>query len=155
MPIASGRVTTVGMAAAWLIGHCGAAAATPDFVFSPNISGGFGNYHWDVSVASAPVAANPALTLLRGTTYSIEVDTSGIHPFWIKTAPSIGAANAYGGAELTGAVNGTGGPVATFSFTPNASTPDTLYYDCGNHIEMHGTINVITNVIFSDNFEGL
>src|SRR5436309_3485337 len=84
-------------AAVLLLGVSSTALAGFDFVFTPNISGGFGNYHWDVSIEGAAVVANPQLTLLRGATYSLHANTSGIHPFWIKTAPATGSVNAYSG----------------------------------------------------------
>jgi hypothetical protein len=131
-----------------LLGVSGSAMAGFDFVFTPNISGGFGNFRWDVNVESAAAVPNPGLKLLRGHVYSLHANTSAIHPFWIKTAPSTGAANAYSGADLAG----TNGLTAagTLTFSPDATTPERLYYDCGNHIEMQGVIDV---PLFADGFE--
>jgi hypothetical protein len=137
--------------AALLLGVSGSALAGFDFVFTPNTVGGFGNYHWDVSIEGAPVAANPQITLLRGATYSLHANTISIHPFWIKTAPSTGSLNAYTGSDLSGTNPLTA--AGTLTFSPTATTPDTLYYDCGNHIEMQGVIHVITDPIFANNFE--
>ena len=140
-------------AAALLLSVSAPAFAGFDFVFTPNVTGGFGNYRWDVSIAGAPVVPNPAFTLLRGHTYSLHANASAIHPFWIKTAASIGAANAYTGAELTGTPANGLTAAGTLTFTPDATTPDTLYYDCGNHFEMQGVIHVVTDDIFAANFE--
>lgn len=136
------------VAAALLLGVSGSALAGFDFVFTPNVAGGFGNYRWDVNIENAAAVPNPALKLLRGHVYSLHANTSSIHPFWIKTAPAIGATNAYSGADLSG-MNGLGG-ANTLTFSPNATTPDRLYYDCGNHIEMQGVIDV---PLFADGFE--
>lgn len=133
-----------------LLALCAASAQAADFTVAPNITGGFGNYHWDIAIGSAGVAANPALTLYTGVTYTFQVNTSAIHPFWIKTSPSIGSANAYTGGGLS--ANGVTTATAV-TFTVPANAPSTLYYDCGNHIEMHGTINVIVDPIFKGDFE--
>jgi hypothetical protein len=135
--------------AALLLGVSGSALAGFDFVFTPNISGGIGNFRWDVNVESAAAVPNPGLKLLRGHTYSLHANASVTHPFWIKTAPSTGATNAYSpatteldGNDLTAA--------GTLIFAPGASTPDRLYYDCGVHFEMQGVIDV---PLFADGFE--
>jgi len=155
MSVQTRKITWVrNVAAVLLLGASGSALAGFDFVFAPNISGGFGNFRWDVNVENAVAVANPELTLFRGSTYSLHANTTPVHPFWIKTSPSTGAVNAYFGAELTGSPPNGLTAAATLTFTPGASTPDTLYYDCGNHIEMQGVIHVITNVIFVDGFDG-
>lgn len=136
---------------ALLLALCSTQAIAADFTIAPNISGGFGNYHWDIAIGSAAVAANPELTLLTGQTYTFQVNTIAIHPFWIKTAPSTGSLNAYAGGGLS--ANGVGAATTVTFVVPN-NAPATLYYDCGNHFEMHGTINVIVDAVFKDNFEG-
>jgi plastocyanin len=125
-------------------------AAAADFTFAPNVSGGFGHYHWDVQIGSAASAANPDLTISAGVTYTFQANTSAIHPFWIKTAPSTGSLNAYNGGGLS--ANGVGA-VTTITFAVPADATGTLYYDCGNHIEMHGAINVIPDPIFNNGFD--
>jgi hypothetical protein len=65
---------------------------------------------------------NPALYLIRGQKYNFSVDAAG-HPFWIKTAPSIGSGDQYN----TGVVNnGEDGGVLVFEVPLTA--PDVLYY---------------------------
>ena len=153
--LSSGRTTvrTRTLAAALLLGIAPPAFAGFDFSFTPNVAGGFGNFTWDVAALGAPAVANADITLLRGHTYSLHANTTATHPFYIKTAPSTGPANAYapGSAELNGTNPLTGS--GTLTFTPGASTPDTLYYDCGNHLEMQGVIHVVTDVVFANGFE--
>ena len=54
---------------------------------------------------------------------------------------------------VAGITNGVGAATTVTFVVPN-NAPATLYYDCGNHFEMHGTINVIVDAVFKDNFEG-
>lgn len=82
-------------------------------------------------------AANPTLTLCRGTTYTFAVNAAG-HPFYIKTAQSIGIANAYS----TG-VTGNGAETGNVTFVVDSTAPNTLFYDCFFHAAMTGTINIV------------
>jgi hypothetical protein len=79
---------------------------------------------------------NPTLNLIRGTTYTFNINTPG-HPFWIKTTQTTGQTNAYNtGITNNGAENGS----LTFVVANNA--PDTLYYNCEFHSSMAGIINI-------------
>lgn len=149
----SGSTRTAGkrFAAAMALLAIGSARVhAVDFTVTPNISGGFGNYHWDVKIGAAANAPNPDLTLYTGVTYTFQVNTTTIHPFWIKTSPGIGSANGYAGGGLS--ANGVTAATAV-TFTVPANAPDTLYYDCGNHIEMQGIINIVVDPIFKSDFE--
>jgi len=77
------------------------------------------------------------LTIVKGVTYTIDVSAVG-HPFWIKTAASTGTGDQYNtGVTNNGTENG------IITWTVDASTPSTLYYQCENHSSMGGTINVV------------
>ncbi len=78
------------------------------------------------------------LTLTRGKTYTFSINAPG-HPFYISTNPAGGTG--YPGEWTTG-VAGTGTEVGLLTFTPDASAPPTLYYDCGVHQYMGGTIKI-------------
>ena len=80
--------------------------------------------------------SNPTLSLVKGETYTFNINASG-HPFWIKTASSIGTSNQYNSGVTN---NGTSNGVITFVVPQNA--PSTLYYNCQFHISMSGQINV-------------
>jgi hypothetical protein len=80
--------------------------------------------------------SNPTLNLVRGVTYTFNVNASG-HPFWIKTAPVTGTGSAYS----TGVTNN-GAAVGTVTFAVPLDAPSTLYYICQIHSGMVGTINV-------------
>ena len=58
-----------------LFAVCAAQAAAADFTIAPNISGGFGNFRWDVAIGSAGAVGNPDLTLYTGQTYTFQVNT--------------------------------------------------------------------------------
>jgi len=84
---------------------------------------------------------NPTITLVRGITYTFNVNASG-HPFWIKTAQTSGTSNAYN----TGVTNN-GDDVGIITFTPDVSAPNTLYYICQFHGIMAGTINIVDAIL--------
>ena len=73
------------------------------------------------------------VVLTRGTTYTFQMSSvPEMHPFYITTSPS--------GASQTPYTEGVTGNMATgnsvVTFTPSASTPDLLYYQCGFHTNM-------------------
>jgi hypothetical protein len=83
---------------------------------------------------------NPTLQLQRGRTYNFTISSGGAHPFYIKTAQVTGSGSAYdtgvGGA-------GNGATSGTLTFTVPGDAPDTLYYICGNHGSMTGTLSIV------------
>ena len=123
-------------------------AGASDFAVSPNISGGFGNYKWSIGIEGAAAVGNPPLYIARGQSYTFAVTTISLHPFWIDDAPGVGGAAPYPvGPALSanGAISNT-----TLTFNVPDDAPETLYYACGNHPEMHGTISL---VVFRAGFE--
>ena len=87
---------------------------------------------------------NPILTLYRGNTYKFNVNAKG-HPFWIMTEPYKSKVSADGSTSTifdTGVTNN-GADEGTVTFTvPTTGAPDTLYYQCGNHDAMYGTMYI-------------
>lgn len=85
-------------------------------------------------VAGAPI------TMRRGTTYTFSRSDFGGHPFTLATvAPgtSFEESHRYGNTpNLTAAGQ-------TIVYTPDANTPNTLFYRCTVHASMGGTITVI------------
>jgi hypothetical protein len=81
--------------------------------------------------------ANPAITVVRGQTYTFKLDASG-QPFWIKTAQTTGTGDAYN----TGVTNN-GDDVGTITWTVDIDAPSTLYYISQNASAMKGTITVV------------
>ena len=85
--------------------------------------------------------AQKSLTLAAGTTYTFDISDSTVssHPFKLSTTADGTHATPTAGTEYTtGVTAGT----TTISFAPTASTPQTLYYYCGSHANMGGTITI-------------
>jgi hypothetical protein len=87
------------------------------------------------------VGDNPTLTLVRGVTYTFNLNASG-HPFYIKTANVTGPGSTYN----TGVTNN-GDDVGIITFTPAAGSPNTLYYNCQFHSVMAGQINIVDAIL--------
>jgi hypothetical protein len=83
---------------------------------------------------------NPSLTLNRGETYAFHVIPGG-HPLYITTAR--GADDAQLNQFPTG-VTGAGIAPGTVTFVVPASAPATLFYQCGFHDPMGGTLNIVS-----------
>ena len=101
---------------------------------------GFTNYVIDGSF-------DPDLTVVRGCTYTFNVDAPG-HPFLIKFIRGAGFGNSY---DVGVTNNGT--EFGALTWTVAANAPSTLFYNCGAHSAMTGTINVINGVLFTNGFE--
>ena len=81
--------------------------------------------------------ADPALTLVRGCTYTFAVNTLG-HPFYIKSISGAGTDNAFDDG-----VTGNGTTVGAVTFEVPDDAPDELFYNCANHAAMNGTIAIV------------
>jgi hypothetical protein len=98
---------------------------------------------WAADFTVTPICCNgwivngqttPTLTLVRGQTYTFDVNALG-HSFWIKTAAvANGGDSAFPGVGNNGVVQGT----LTFAVPTNA--PASLFYQCGVHQPMTGTL---------------
>jgi len=82
--------------------------------------------------------SNPSLTLERGVTYVFQVNAA-FHPFYIKTVFT----NGLDVDEYTNGVTGNGVTDGSLTFAVPLDAPDLLYYHCGNHFPMGGTLNII------------
>ena len=129
----------------FLLAFSASQACASDFAISP--SGSFGNYKWSIGIEGAAAVGNPTLYIARSRSYTFAVTTTSIHPFWIDDAPGFGGVAPYSGTGLS--ANGAEGNT-TLNFDVPDDAPETLYYACSNHSEMHGTINV---VVFRSGFE--
>jgi hypothetical protein len=129
-----------------------AGAATSDantFAISPNTNQA--TFKWYVSIDGDTVTNNPVLTVLTGQPYEFHVSNVSFHPFWIDQSAGIGGTNPFPkGAQLSD--NGvTANTTITMSLAADA--PNTLYYACGVHSSMNGTITVVHDLIQRDGFE--
>ena len=139
-----------------ILGTCLAIASIApawanDFAFAP--TGMFPNFQWNVRTNGGTAQHNPPLVLIRGQTYTIELTgLAGIHSFYINTVSGTGALNAYNGGGLSANGVSTNTPVGTpITFTVPQSAPDTLFYNCGVHSSMAGTISI--DGVFANGFE--
>ena len=86
-------------------------------------------------------AVNPSLVLYEGITYNFNVNAAG-HPFYLTTDDGTNfAAGTFFGEYTTGVTNSRL-DVGTVSFTVPVGAPANLYYQCGNHAVMKGSIAV-------------
>jgi len=89
--------------------------------------------------------SNPTLNLVRGNTYTFQVNASG-HPFWIKddlvTGPS---ANVYSNGVTN---NGTDSGNIIFAVPYNA--PSFLFYVCQYHSSMQGILSISGNASYTE-----
>jgi tetratricopeptide (TPR) repeat protein len=77
------------------------------------------------------------LVLTRGVTYTFLVNTNVQHDFYFTTSP-VGR----GVGTVTDGIKGQFTYRGVVSFTPGASTPAVLYYECRNHPYMGGKIHI-------------
>ena len=78
------------------------------------------------------------LVLVRGKTYTFNVDTGVMHDFYITTDPA-----GWGTGTLAEGVEGNFTYKGVVTFKPTAATPDVLYYQCRNHKYMGGQIHIV------------
>jgi hypothetical protein len=90
--------------------------------------------------------SNPTLTLTKGPTYTFTIDPAAVgHPFWIATARGAGDTEANQWSQ--GVTGNGGGPnppnPGVVTFVVPASAPPTLFYQCGFHDTMGGTLTIV------------
>lgn len=81
---------------------------------------------------------NSTLVLVRGKTYTFDVDTGVTHDFYFSTKP-IG----WGMDTVTNGVKGHFTYKGVVTFTPNTETPDIVYAACRNHKYMGAEIRIV------------
>ena len=77
----------------------------------------------------------------RGGTYTFNVSATG-HPFYLTTDNGTGFVAGSYVDEYTSGVTGSRTDSGTVTFVVPSNAPDTLYYQCGNHASMRGTIRI-------------
>lgn len=78
------------------------------------------------------------LTLTRGVTYTFTVNAPG-HSFYLTTDAAGGSA----AGEVTTGVTNNEIASGVLTFTPSASNPDLLYYQCAIHTYMGWKIHLV------------
>ncbi|MFM2294453.1 MAG: hypothetical protein RLZZ350_866 [Verrucomicrobiota bacterium] len=84
---------------------------------------------------------DPAFTLVRGVTYIFRLSGISSHPFWIKSA--LGGNFSGGTGQFTTGVTGNGNTTGDLIFVVPTNAPNALFYQCGNHGSMNGTLTII------------
>ena len=96
---------------------------------------------------------NPEIgPLRRGGTYTFNLTATG-HPFYLTTDNGTNYVSGSYVGEYTTGVTGSRNQTGTLVFTVPAGAPDTLYYQCGIHSSMRGTI-VIKDLAVETNANG-
>ena len=86
--------------------------------------------------------SNIGITATAGDTLIFNVNASG-HPFWIKTAQTVGTGNSVTTGTITNnGVTGNVGVVIPITWNTTGVAAGTYYYVCQNHITMSGTITI-------------
>ena len=93
------------------------------------------------SFSGASNGLNPPIILVRGTTYTFNVTSTG-HPLWIKTSRTAGTGNAYS----TGVTNN-GASSGAITFTVPQAAPNLLYYVSENDVKLSNEIYVVNSTI--------
>ena len=152
----------------WLIGNLSRTGGVSRGVFRTPVMSGENqeSFTYNVTVAnsggnkyfiSSFSGAAPTLTFKKGNTYRFDQsDNSNInHPFQFSTTAN--GTHGGGSAYNTNVVStGSAGNAGSYvEITVTDSTPSTLYYYCGNHSGMGGTINVIEPVSVFNHEQGL
>jgi hypothetical protein len=86
---------------------------------------------------------NQTLTLSRGQTYTFTVSASG-HPFFITTMRGASTAST---SQFSSGVTNNGSSAGTITFAVPTSAPMTLFYQCGIHDIMGGTIDIVSPAV--------
>ncbi len=79
------------------------------------------------------------LTLTRGVTYTFRINAP-LHPFYLTADPAGGPSDK---GEYAVGVTGSKTQKGVFTFTPGASTPSLLYYQCAAHPYMGWKIHIL------------
>ena len=119
------------------------ATVTPPALTTPSVSYTVANNSAGAYTFSGSADGdNPNLgPFYKGGTYTINISATG-HPFYFTTDNGTNfSAGTYFGEYTTG-VTGSRTDSGTITFTVPSNAPDTLYYQCGNHSAMRGSITV-------------
>ena len=109
---------------------------------APNVTYDVGSTTGAYVFSGTQSGQNPEIgPFYRGGTYTININASG-HPFYFTTNNGTGFVSGGYVGEYTDGVTGSRTDVGTITFTVPQSAPDTLFYQCGIHGVMRGSIRV-------------
>lgn len=130
------------------------SVVTPPTLTAPTITYTVGNSGSGAyTFTGTAMGSNPQLgPVYRGGTYTFNISATG-HPFYLTTDNGTNySAGTYFG-EYTSGVTGSRTDSGTLTFVVPAGAPDVLYYQCGNHSPMRGTI-VVKDLAVATNENG-
>jgi hypothetical protein len=118
------------------------SSITPPSLTAPAVSYTVGTTTGAYVFTGTQSGNNPELgPMRRGGTYTFDLTATG-HPFYLTTDNGTNyVAGSYVGEYTTG-VTGSRNETGQLVITVDASAPDTLYYQCGVHSAMRGTIQI-------------
>ena len=119
-------------------GPTGLQFATQTFTVTVSDPGGGNKYYIDSTLQKT-------LNLIRGQKYIIDVSDSSTnsHPFYIQTTDNGGAYDS--GNVYSSGVTNNGATTGTITFVVPFDAPSTLYYRCGLHSGMGGSILITSH----------
>ena len=118
------------------------SSITPPTLTAPTVTYTVGTTTGAYVFSGTQMGNNPELgPLRRGGTYTFDLTATG-HPFYLTTDNGTNyVAGSYVGEYTTG-VTGSRNETGQLVITVDANAPDTLYYQCGVHSAMRGTIQI-------------
>jgi len=110
-----------------------------------NVAATTGAYVFSGAATGNNVSIGP---LYRGHTYTFTLDSSvSGHPFYLTTDDGTNYVSNTYVDEYTSGVTGSRNDSGNVVFVVPSNAPDTLYYQCGVHSAMRGTINIKTPAV--------
>ena len=113
-----------------------------------NVAAGTGVYTFSGTNMGDNITIGP---LYKGGTYTFTLDASvSGHPFYLTTDDGTNYSSGNYVGEYTDGVTGSRNQSGNVVFTVPANAPATLYYQCGLHGSMRGTINIKDLAVVTD-----
>jgi hypothetical protein len=115
---------------------------TPPTLTAPSVSYTVGHTTGAYVFSGTNVGNNIEIgPFYRGGTYTVNINATG-HPFYFTTDNGTNYSSGTYFGEWTSGVTGSRTESGTITFTVPSNAPDTLFYQCGIHSAMRGTIRV-------------
>jgi hypothetical protein len=129
------------------------SSITPPTLSAPTVSYTVASGSGVYTFSGTRMGDNPEIgPMRRGGTYTFNLTATG-HPFYLTTDNGTNYVSESYVGEYTSGVTGSRNQTGTLVITVPADAPDTLYYQCGIHSSMRGTI-VIKDLEVETNVNG-
>ena len=118
------------------------SSITPPTLTAPTVSYTVASGSGVYTFSGTRSGDNPEIgPLRRGGTYTFDLTATG-HPFYLTTDNGTNYVSGSYVGEYTTGVTGSRNETGQLIITVDANAPDTLYYQCGIHSAMRGTIQI-------------